>query len=280
MVVDREMTVPREVRFAIFHDPATGDAYWLREERVGPGRVARWIVRSRAAGTNEVVSGEGAEEEAFAPDGMRGSVGLASWEIRWRGGRRGWSLIPWTLRAVGWTRTQVRAAAPGARFEGRVGGERVADAAGTVGTILGGTYDQPWVWVFGCGWDPPAVVEAVGSGRRVALVVAPARGGWFGNRIWRMPVQRLARLPDEKGCVIVASGWSVHVRLEVRADPARAVRLEYRAPDGARAECVSDLHAAGVLEIRRRAAPGVPWGAPQRHESRGTVVYERGRPLA
>lgn len=263
-----------EVRYAIFHDRADGTAYWLREThnaRTGP---MRWLVRSRPGEAPLVRFGPASAGPGDGP--FTGRLDDVDWDVSWTPGRRGWPMVPWTLRALGSPRVQTLA--PAARFGGRVADREIRDAHGIVARIHGRRYSRPWAWAFACLWDPPMILEALGSGRMLSLTaVAPA---WRVRRNWigALPGNRVLVPAGPHGWTAGATGFDRQIRLVVKSEPDRFVELEYEGPGGERLRCCNTLHADAEFQIRSRLGFGTPWGHWRTHVARGTMAFEYAQP--
>jgi hypothetical protein len=184
-------------------------------------------------------------ESAFGPDGVSGSAGDASWDLRWSGDEPGLRHLPraWMYTAR-LPRTKLETPRPGVLISGRAStGEAALEAdawPGMVGHNWGAQHAERWIWLHGLLFDDRPDVWLDLSLGRVRL--GPLTTPWIAAGALSVAGRRIALggprhrpVVDESPLRLeLAVGGAGGARLEIVAQspPEQTVVWRYADPDG------------------------------------------------
>lgn len=237
-------------------------------------------------------------ESSFGPDGVVGSAGPASWELRWEGGEEILRHLPsdWMYRAR-LPRTKLESPSPRTSVSGRMAvgeAEMELDAwPGMVGHNWGAQHAERWIWLHGVLFDErPDVWLDLSIGR---VKLGPVTTPWIaagvvgvGGRRIRLggPRHRPRVAEDPRRLRLVAAGQGARLELEVTSVPGQIVVWRYADPDGHEhhvANCSiaaleGVLHVADDEAIRLRSPHGGAYELGMRETTHGLEVQPFGDP--
>lgn len=230
-------------------------------------------------------------ESAFGADGVSGSAGPASWDLRWTCGEPGLRHLPkeWMYRTA-LPRTKLESPLPATSVDGfaQVGEARLEPAGwpGMVGHNWGAQHAERWIWLHGVLFeDRPDVWLDLSVGR---VKIGPLTTPWIaagvlsvgGERI-RLggPANRPSVSEDALRLDLGVGGKDARLELAVRSRPDQTVVWRYADPDGHEhhvANCsIASLDGVAKLggeSIRLRSEHGGAYELGMRETTHGLAV--------